>query len=358
MSESDSIENLLENFNNIQEAFLDYLDNEENIDKNFENFNQLFEDAKIRDCKHEFRLFLHFILKVTNNRHHTPNFFNKIDRILQFLKDDFKEFKNEIIFQLFQGNKRILLFLIEEKILIVDKYFVKRIISKKYLAKNYPQYFAPEIKPFLKEKWFPKYDPNNDKLTNNVWVEDIKKELPDNFYENRKIGENDSYLCKLIREDLVEDFVAHVNRFSIKRNAVITPSIYETNSSIIKKQENLSLIEYAAFFGSIQIFTFLINEDVELKSSLWHEVIHGRNAELIHLLENNQVEPTVTVVKNLKKIEEESYKGCIKESIKCHHNEIANYFINNHLKNENDSSREITIQCMKYYNFEIGRAHV
>lgn len=340
MPVSGIIEKFLEKFKSIQEAFLDYLKGDENIEESYNNLEQIFEDTKIRESKHDVELFLHILVKVANNRHRCPNFYNKIDRILQFFKDDLKKCKNEEIFQLFKSNKRILLFLIEEKILTVDVNFVKKIISKKYLEKFYPLYFAPEINPFLNEQWFPK---------KNDWFENITKKLPDDFYKLRKIGENESYICELIRKDMVEDFIAYLNRGNISRNAIISQSIFETNSFLIKKHENIdeqsnnnydikgtTLIEYAAFFGSIQIFTYLKYEGVELTPSLWLSAIHGKNAELIRLLEDNHVK---------------LHPECIEESIICHHNEIADYFLNNYPQNKAKKSSEAIIRNLKYYNF-------
>lgn len=344
MSVSDSIDKFLEKFKIIQEKILDFLEEEENIEENFYNLKQLLEDTKIRECQHEIRQFLHFLIKVANNHHHASDFFKKIDLILQLFKDNINKYKNDEIFHLFKSNKRILLFLIEEKILTVDEFFVKQIIDSNYLAKKYPQYFAPEIKPFSNENWFPKYDKY---IIKTKFVEDIMKELPDDFYEKRKIGENESYLCELIRKDSAEEFIAYVNRNNIPFNKTIPLSIYETNSLLIKKRSNTTLIEYAAFFGSIQIFTYLKYQNVKLKSSLWIDVIHSKNAELIHILEENHIDPIISVFKNHIEIKEISYKGCFKESIKCHHNAIANYFLNNHQQNENENSNEI----IKYYNF-------
>ena len=141
MSERD----IIEKFKNIQKEFLDFLENEEDPDVNFQNLNQLLKDIKIRDCQHEFRLFLHMFVSICNNYHRGPNFFSKINQILQILKDDIKKYENTRIFSLFKSNKRLLLFLIEEKIMTVDEYFVKQIIQEKYLKKKYPQYFWPEI---------------------------------------------------------------------------------------------------------------------------------------------------------------------------------------------------------------------
>ena len=58
--------------------------------------------------------------------------------------------------------------------------------------------------------------------------------------------------------------------------------------------------------------------NVKLTSSLWIYAIHSRNAELIHLLEENGIES-----------EDKTFEECLKESIKCHHNDIANYIKEN-----------------------------
>lgn len=63
--------------------------------------------------------------------------------------------------------------------------------------------------------------------------------------------------------------------------------------------------------------------------------MHSNNPEIIHLLEENDVKL-------------ESYSQILNESIKCHHNEVANYIINNYLdKEENDSFTS----SLKSYNF-------
>ena len=176
-------------------------------------------------------------------------------RSIKFFKDDLKKYEKAEIFNLFKSSKQILLLLIEEKILTVDEYFVKKIIQNKYIKKKYPQYFWPEIKPFMNESWFPKY--NSESFYKiNEWVEEMNKELPENFYELRKIGENESFLSKLIRDDAVKDFIVYVNENKISLNSKIDLSIYETNSYLIKKSYwyNITLIEYAAFHGSDQIF--------------------------------------------------------------------------------------------------------
>ena len=197
--------------------------------------------------------------------------------------------------------------------------------------KNSPQYFQPKIQSFLNEEWFPKYETNEDKEEEeeeNKWIKKIKKELPTDFHENRKIGENDYEICKLIRKDLIEDFIVCVNKNCYSVDSTINPSIYETNNFLLKN-ENTTLIEYAAFFGSIQIFNYLRNNGAEFDLWLWLYGVHGQNPEIINFLEEN---------KTLPKTDEEeeesvkmSFEGIFKESIKCHHIDVANYIQDNYL---------------------------
>ena len=178
------------------------------------------------------------------------------------------------------------MFLIKEEHLAVDEYFIKKIDSYEFKTKNYPKYFELEILHF-----------KNEKLFSEIMLNHSKEQL-DDFNEMRNKGENESYICKLIREDSIKNFIIYFNKNCISPNAIINPSIYETNSFLLENQiqsnKDITLIEYAAFFGSIQIFTFLKNMNANLTPSLWFYVIHSKNAELIHLLEELHIEPTLT----------------------------------------------------------------
>ena len=329
----------LDMMKDIHKIILNFLEDEAKTEENFLILEEKINNSKISDSQYDILSLLHLISKIWNNFHHAPNFFSKMERILLIFKEDIKKyFLNSDIFNIFKSNKRILLFLIEQQIIVFDEYIVKKITTtEKYIEAKYPHYFLPEIQPFINEKWFPKFDPENWKLKKNKWVEDIKKELPENFYEKRMEGENDSKISELIRKDMVKEFIAYIN-------VKIQPSIYETNSFSLKRPKNkkskmnlfsiqnnkedgkFSLIEYAVFFGAIQIFNYLRLEGVELTSSLWPLAIHGQNAEIIHFLEDNHVE-----------FKDNSCKQVFYESLKCHHIGIANYFINNFLQDDEEN---------------------
>ena len=230
----------------IQNSVLQFIENVEKVEENFQNLIQLLDDHKIRDDKHFLKSFLYLVSKISNNHYREKDFFSKIEQILTELKNDIKKcLTNHEIFKIFKGNKRIILFLIEQDLIKIDEQIADKIINNKNT-----QYFYPEIKNFLSEEEQQK----------------ISSELPENFEENRKIGENDDQICELIRNDMIDEFITHVNRMNISLKSNVCNSIFETNPFLIDKE--ISLIEYAAFFGSIQIFNYLYKNGVELTSSL------------------------------------------------------------------------------------------
>ena len=119
-------------------------------------------------------------------------------------------------------------------------------------------FFYPSLKPY-----FNKYE--QDHIESEIT---IKYEVDLNtFQEKCEKGENDSYICKLIREDLIDDFVIYVNKTNYRLRSKISESIYETNDFL--KNKYPSLIEYTSFYGSIQIFKYLQLNNVKIEPSIW-----------------------------------------------------------------------------------------
>ena len=144
----------------------------------------------------------------------------------------------------------------------------------------------------------------------------------------------------MIRNDLIEEFAIYVSKVNLKLSAAtVKMSIFETNNFLLKNKP--TLIEYATFYGSFQIFKFLQLNNVELTPSLWLYAIHGGNADIIHVLEENQVKPP-------KENEKKFFKKCLIESIKCHHNDFAKYIEENfEIMNDDD----IISKSFKYHNY-------
>ena len=75
------------------------------------------------------------------------------------------------------------------------------------------------------------------------------------------------------------------------------------------------------FFGSIQIFNYLRINDNKLARTLWLFDVHAKMEKLFKFLKK--------IILNLM---DKSYKQSFHESIKCHHNDIANYFLDNYMQ--------------------------
>ena len=130
------------------------------------------------------------------------------------------------------------MFLFEKQIISIDQSIVELILE----SDSSKRYFFNEIKNLISSK-------KKIIIGRGLLKRDLK--IFENFDEKRKDGLNDFYICSLIRNDLVEEFIAYVNRNSISLESRIKSSIFETNSFLIDKEP--LLIEYAAFYGSIQI---------------------------------------------------------------------------------------------------------
>ena len=310
----------------IQSIILNYIESYHNAEENYQNIIQFFNDQKIKTNKYLLKSILHLLLKISNNHYRLPYFFIKIENIIQYLLENIKQtWSNFEIFHIFKSNKRILLFLIEEKIIDIDSKIYKIINNGKYAQANYTEYFFPEIKHYLNEE-------QNEALF---------EKYHEKFEEKRKTGENDNYICELIRNDLIDNFISYVNQNDINIHDDIEISIFETNQFLIQNKPNL--IQYAAFYGSIQIFKYLYKNGANLTPILWIYAIHSQNPEIISILEEINVE-----------LSNKTLKKMIHESIKCHHIEMINFFQNKLLENnenEIENSQDEYLYYLHYYNF-------
>ena len=315
----------------IYTTFLDYIESSEDCEITNKSLFETFEKEDILQNKKEIQLIFQLIIKLADNHHRPSGFFNKIEKVIQYLIQ-----KNSSIISDFidygKYNKRILLLLLEKRFLKPDQSFIDDYLRNKpsnstFSMKNFNEfqffYFLyPGMKQYISEETQQQIE---DEIKHN-FQEDISS-----FSEKCHIGENDSYVCSLIRSDSVEDFVSYVNRTNLSLSSKIRPSIYETNFFLIGKE--MQLIEYAAFFGSIQIIQYLKYSKVSLDFSLWLYGIHSNCAELVHFLEENvkKTEKKWFLSHDSENINETFYK-VLTESIKCHHNDISNYIKDNLLE--------------------------
>ena len=258
----------------IDESILQFLENDTKSDINFNNLCQILEEYNIKEDKCKLKEFLRLLSHIANNHHHTNNFFDKTKQIIALYLEDIKRhFAESEIFQIFCKNKMILLFLFENKILIPDIKMLKIIINNdRYRKSYYLQYFYNEFKSLIKEEKeelmpLRKFSLDIPKITITDVLSEESNKNPELFIKNRQIGENDDYICQLIRKDSIDEFIKYVNESNIQLNLEIKTSIYETNTFLLKEKKH-EIIEYAAFYGSIQIFKYLLQNNVKLNQSL------------------------------------------------------------------------------------------
>ena len=317
----------------IQKSILEFIEKETISCEDFQDLISILNQQKITKNIEDLREILQLLVKISRNHHRGLDFFKRIEQvILYYQKEIHENFSNYEIFDLFRSSKRLLLFLFEEKIIMPNKTIASIISNDKYLQYFYPHYFYPEMSLFFNKQMRIEIEKINQ--TNNISFDDFQK--------FRKIGENESYICQLIQKDSCIEFISFVNKKNIPISTFsIKPSIFETNSFLMKNEP--TLIEYSAFYGSIQIFRYLFFQKVELTPSLWIYAIHSKNAELIHFLEENHVNPP-----------DESFLKCLIESLKCHHIDFSFYIKNNliqHSFNKNDKN-SIFFKCLQYHNYK------
>ena len=333
-----SIQDYIEKFQTIQADLIDFIKNEDNVEENYQNLVNYIEEQEIRMDKHELKLFLNLLSKIADNYHRYESFFEKIEKIILLFKSEMKNYyTNDEIFNVFKGNKRVLLFLIEQDIISFDQEIFKELMKEEFRKGKYPEYFAPEFLKYIEQINDNESNDYNDiyNCILNAYNEDYSA-----FEEKRKKGKNNSVVCEMIQNDSIEEFITYVNREDYSLDSCIEESIFETNQFLIDHRKT-TLIEYAAFNGSAQIFQYLFKNNAKLTEAIWNYAIHGDDAEIINFLEQKYA------FGNDKDL---LFELCINESIKCHHNHIANYIERNLLNNNIYN----IVQCddiFKLYNF-------
>ena len=182
-----SSEAFVEKMKSIQNSFLEFLEDGSEAEDKYENFINLVSTQQICNEGHEFKELLQLISSIVNDHHRVGNFISKVEQVLrQFKKSIQKYLSNSKLFKIFKDNKRILLFLIEEKMMSIDESIFSIVTKDIYIKKKYCEYFQPEIKLFLTKENIEKYRDKNKSLKDDKFLETMNKEVDYNFYEKKK----------------------------------------------------------------------------------------------------------------------------------------------------------------------------
>ncbi|KAK8842656.1 hypothetical protein M9Y10_025516 [Tritrichomonas musculus] len=286
----------------VQKAILNYLDgtnNEQNPDadsQNLANFVSELNKNNILHDEQEIDELLRMISHIGSNYHRFPDFFPKIFNLLNVIKEDISKFyTNEEIFSIFLNIEPIAIFLRDNNLLNFDD-------DVNYIIKNPDnqgicQYFNPENK------------------TNEV--------------EYQQAGENHNILCKLIRLDQTEDFANFIEENHINLDSIIPPSPFETNS-YLKSHKDTNLIQYAVFCGSINVFRYIAEKDLDLlNETVWEYAIHGDGPEIIDFLKEISIPPP-----------KDNFSKCLKLSVINYQKEITDILRNELITTTNETNSE------------------
>lgn len=325
------IQRYIDKLKNFQGLLIDFIDSSENAEEENKILANIFKDFNLLNNKEDMLEICGILSAIAKYHHRSSYFHDKIQNIILYLKKYLiSNFTNFDIYFIFKDNKLILLILLTNQIIQIDEQIFNHIIKSRN-GLDYQLFFYPEIKPFCDEKTLKSIENDLLKIDSNIFVD---------FNKKRKTGENDSTICNLIRNDSVKDFIIFVSQRNLSASTIINPSIFETHSFLLKYRYP-KFIEYAAFFGASQIFKYLAISNGNLIPSLWLYAVHSNNPEIINLLKENYVTP-----------KDETFCKCFKESIKCHHIEVAKYIEENLLKCDNQNAQEIAVKnCLHFYNY-------
>ena len=176
-------------------------------------------------------------------------------------------------------------------------------------------YFSPEIQ-------------QNDQNKFNTEVKPLLTIDDEKHQELRSKGVNEFPIAELIRNDDLEGFIESLSRSS-SINSKIPYSIYEKCSYINKEP---SYFEYAAFYGSVKIFKYLVSNKISPSNNLAFFAVAGGNFEIIHICEQINCD----------------FTNAINAALLFHQKDIFNYLVNQ----EFDFLYNSVIFCIEGYNFE------
>ncbi|OHT12856.1 hypothetical protein TRFO_17108 [Tritrichomonas foetus] len=191
-------------------------------------------------------------------------------------------------------------------------------------------YFMNEIKN-SDESFYEQFLMKNSGIASQLKNIDLEKHC-----RLRKAAVNEHPIASAIRNDDINSFqniIAETNR---SFNSRIPFSYYELCKYINTKDSMPFLIDYAAFYGSLEIFKFFWVNGTDPSPKLPLFAFAGGNYEIIHLIESNPKMKFDTT--------------CFQVAIEFHRNDLLQYLEENY--NMKHSSDNI-LRAINFYNIDI-----
>lgn len=319
----------------IQSQLLSYI--QANCDTvNFTNFTQIISENEITNSEAKIIPFLLILSQVSGSHYRNSGFLEKINQILLFISPSITTQLQNIdeLFNIFKYNKTILLLILKH----IDQFCREANAKNDFLYRIFGsddedlfQYFYPELRDLCQNNQNDAKSLNINEFNNKVEEYSISKFIKTNdenielFNQNRILGENETEISIIIRSDNIDQFIEKKPAMNHK----ISSSPFESNEYLL--DHSPTLIEYAAFMGSLSIFSYLLDnmKPSDINPKILSYAVHGLNIDIIHKLE------TFFNLTNRENVQKylPNLKDCFLEAIKSHHNDIAEYIQSTYLSN-------------------------
>ena len=116
-----------------------------------------------------------------------------------------------------------------------------------------------------------------------------------------------------IKEDDIDSLQSYIAKNTSENVSAMVFDIMHTPVECIENVDKTSIINFSAFYGSINIFKYLIMNNSKISENICMYAIAGRNFEIIHILEQ----------KNFK------FRNCLKMSVKYHCYDLTDWLLMN-----------------------------
>ncbi|OHT04194.1 hypothetical protein TRFO_28364 [Tritrichomonas foetus] len=199
------------------------------------------------------------------------------------------------------------------------------------------------IEFFLTEKIISKenvssFFTNQEKITYEIIEKKLSKDATTQykikFIQNNSKNPKVSIFEKIIRKDDIHTFQQILSESNIDINCQF--QFFDNEKYFVFKNISLSMLEYSAFYGSIQIFKFLwIQKGIKFGSNLLKCAVCGNNFDVIHLLESE--------------LKTKFDFSCLELAIAHHHYELTEYIISD-LGIQQFPDTEILNRSIKSFN--------
>lgn len=228
-------------------------------------------------------------------------FYDSYEKLIVELLPYIKRFFNSDEIYYFSILNQIKLFFYRNGLISIDT-----IIEKAQIHKSVSYLFSYEI---YQERI---NDFNNFFKSKESFLSEVGFSDFESFLEFREKWTNNNPVTVLIREDDADKLQEYIAKTNLDYDHEIPYSLFEDLSCFFKKKDMPKMIDYAAFYGSINVFKYLMMNNSKVTEKTMEYAVYGGSYEIIHILENLNC-PT---------------SNALEASIRIHNNELYDYFIN------------------------------